>query len=307
MPKLRPDENDMIVIKSSLSEALAEEPTIEGLVLHFAKSMIAPEGNSLFISKLSEEMRQSAKFRSLLREEEPNVIKEVGMAVAIILEELCPEVKFSIEGREKTIFSEVNKRISKLLEGNNPQIQDLLALRVIILNEDREIANIERCYTCANRLLEHFTLTNPCVDTCLSWDISVKSVSPLRDYRSQVFKKYPQLLIPEASSLNPLFTSMAKNYIFFPNKQGYQSLHMVITYRGVPVELQIRTLNMHHWATVGAANHKNYKSEKTFQEISLEMFDESKILLPKYILDSNNEVITYPGLVNAIPFFRYSH
>ena len=302
-----PSANDLSIVRISLTNALVEETCIQDAVLNFAIGLTNQETpNSPFISRLSSEMRQSAKFRTALRTENPNVLEEIGIAISIILEELFPDIKFSIAGREKTFFSEVNKRISKMLEGKSPQIQDLLALRVIILNQDNEKENITRCYQVFNAILAHFSLYNPIIDTGLSWDISVKEVLPLKDNRASIAKKFPSLYLPDSSGLDFTFKNMVKDYIFYPNLDGYQGLHLVLTYKGIPMEIQIRTVNMHHWAEHGPAKHSDYKKKKLFQDISLEMFDEASISCPKYEL-YGDELITYPGLVNAIPFFRYSN
>ena len=299
--------NDLKIVNTSIKEALYEEKLIEAITLHFAIALTSNgKPNSTFISKLSSEMRQSAKFRHLLRNDNPNVMEEIGGAIAFILQELFPHIKLSIEGREKTVFSDINKRISKMLEGKSPQIQDLLALRVIILNEDDEKNNIVRCYEVLNALLAHFSLYDLTVQTNLSWDISVKEVSPLKDYRASVALKFPNLYIPESSGVDPNFKKQVKDYIFLPNSVGYQGLHLILIYRGIPIEIQIRTVNMHHWAEHGPAKHADYKKKKLFQGISLEIFDENLIACPKYEL-RGTELITYPGLVNAIPFFRYSN
>lgn len=51
-----------------------------------------------------------------------------------------------------------------------------------------------------------------------------------------------------------------KDYIAFPKPNGYRSIHTtVITRRGVTVELQIRTDEMHLDAQYGVASHFNYK------------------------------------------------
>ena len=305
-----PSEHDLDIIRASLTEALYSETTLPECILHFATSMIGTEWpNSLFISKFSTEMRQSAKIRTHLRDSlkdtiNDNVIDELGIATAHIIEKLCPNVKFSIEAREKTLFSEINKRVCKLQEKGTAQIQDLLAMRVIILNDDLETRNIDRCYDVGNRLLEHYSLAHPTVDTGLSWDISVKDTQPLKDNRSAVIKKNPGLLVPEKSGLYPIFESMAKDYIFYPQSNGYQSLQFIVIYKGIPLEIQIRSVIMHHWATLGGANHGAYKSKKTFQGIGLDMFDEDLIKLPKYMIDGD-DLVTYPGLVNAIQWFWY--
>lgn len=58
---------------------------------------------------------------------------------------------------------------------------------------------------------------------------------------------------------NPILTSRIKDYIAIPKENGYQSIHLTILYDGYPVEIQIRTLRMHHHAQFGGAAHINYK------------------------------------------------
>ena len=58
---------------------------------------------------------------------------------------------------------------------------------------------------------------------------------------------------------SPSMPNKIKDYIAIPKENGYQSIHITTFHEGSPIEIQIRTLEMHRFAEYGRANHLNYK------------------------------------------------
>lgn len=57
----------------------------------------------------------------------------------------------------------------------------------------------------------------------------------------------------------PIMTSKVKDYIAVPKENGYQSIHLTIFHDGNPIEIQIRSREMHYHAQFGNCCHVNYK------------------------------------------------
>ncbi len=91
-----------------------------------------------------------------------------------------------------------------------------------------------------------------------------------------------------------------KDYISTPKANMYQSLHTtVISHRGIPFEVQIRTWDMHHTAEYGIAAHWKYKagvSDKGGKSQSLE----ERLTWIRKMLETQSEALDSTDLVSSI-------
>ena len=96
-----------------------------------------------------------------------------------------------------------------------------------------------------------------------------------------------------------------KDYVAMPKSNGYQSLHTtVITHTGEPIEIQIRTHEMHRFAEYGIAAHWTYKeggspSGQTAQAKGGAKFDERFGWL-RLLMEWQKEVLDAEQFVDAV-------
>lgn len=73
-------------------------------------------------------------------------------------------------------------------------------------------------------------------------------------------------LIGRLHSIVEPYKNRFKDYITHPKANGYQSIHSTVLFEGFPVEIQIRTEEMHHYAEYGIAAHWLYKEKRNKQD-----------------------------------------
>lgn len=82
-----------------------------------------------------------------------------------------------------------------------------------------------------------------------------------------------------------------KDYIAMPKANGYQSLHTTVMCKDKPLEIQIRTHQMHDMAEHGIASHWLYKkgtNKDYVEEDKLEIFNKLQALKDSLLTDGNN-------------------
>ncbi|MBQ9742802.1 MAG: bifunctional (p)ppGpp synthetase/guanosine-3',5'-bis(diphosphate) 3'-pyrophosphohydrolase [Ruminococcus sp.] len=88
-----------------------------------------------------------------------------------------------------------------------------------------------------------------------------------------------------------------KDYISTPKPNMYQSLHTtVISHRGIPFEVQIRTWDMHHTAEYGIAAHWKYKAGVGGKRDSLE----ENLSWVRKMLETQKEAVDGTEIVSTI-------
>ncbi|MCR4823297.1 MAG: RelA/SpoT family protein [Treponema sp.] len=121
-----------------------------------------------------------------------------------------------------------------------------------------------------------------------------------------------------------------KDYIAMPKSNGYQSLHTTVVCEGKPLEIQIRTRDMHNMAEHGVASHWLYKKGMNHDKVdvnSLGIFNQLQNLKNEdlsnenffaelkgellgdeiYVFTPKGDVVQLPQGSNAIDFAYHVH
>ena len=179
----------------------------------------------------------------------------------------------------------------------NPIIKDLLAVRIIILNETN-LTTLKKCYQIFFKIISSLTQLN---NRYLDFPLIVSEPDKLITNSAFKQEEFPDILVPEIKFPDN-FERVVKDYMKYPKQNGYQSLHCSFEipslspkYAGLNMEIQLRTLQQHEWAEYMNASHSKYKRARSEKMDKIFYFDPKKVHMAGY-----SELSDFCGLCKPI-------
>jgi len=195
------------------------------------------------------------------------------------------------EGAFKINEPELQAKIQKDVDNRFHKRQPIVERLKVLVNNCMKELNIDgkvygrkkHIYSIYKKLKEHSSLDN-------IYDlIAVRAI----------VKTVPECyaLVGRLHSIVEPYKNRFKDYITTPKPNGYQSLHTTVLFEGFPVEIQIRTEDMHHYAEYGVAAHWMYKEKRNKQDsldISLawlrEMMEDENVSIDELAQSLNQDI-----------------
>jgi RelA/SpoT family (p)ppGpp synthetase len=173
-------------------------------------------------------------------------------------------------------FAELTRLLAENREKRNAFIEDVLAILRAKLDEEGIEASVK------GRSKHIFSIYKKMQRKQVSFD-QIYDVSAVRVVTGRVQDCYAVLGLVHATWV-PI-PSEFDDYIAKPKDNGYQSLHTaVIGPKGRPVEVQIRTHEMHELSEFGVAAHWAYKESRKSSDIA-----KDKFMLLRQLMDWESE------------------
>lgn len=206
-------------------------------------------------------------------------------------------ISLIIKYRQKD-FIRLNDKIRITLSNGCPldRVRDLLGFRIILTTPNKDSEDtIKLCYDVLNQVINFFISERHCIPL----------EAEKRSNGNTKFnpKEHPKIIVPKTNLVTPGFEGNVKDYVMYPKKNGYQSLHVVIQKpNGLTFEVQVRTFAMDIIAEKGNASHLSY--EKNRQQESDISLDYSKIYIPGFVYLPDGSVYDVIGLTKSIDPFN---
>ena len=194
-----------------------------------------------------------------------DVLNSFYKELAVFASELEREfkTKIAVEKRQKSIVEMLRKLIRYVLNNDSPyKIHDVFGFRFIVGTEDVDNDfTIKRIYRICNKTLDWLVMDKLC--------IPILTEAPENDELDIVALQNEGIFVPKKSLISPYSQKYFKDYFKMPKSTLYQASHLVVEIptkqvpRGVPMEIQFRTLCSHTRAeSPGPTDHGLHKDGK---------------------------------------------
>jgi GTP pyrophosphokinase len=160
------------------------------------------------------------------------------------LEDLC------LRFLEPGIYQELKARIAKKKEERERDVKKIVAAVKKVIDENNMPAAV------VGRAKNFYGIYKKMLSKKIPFE-EVRDLSAIRVITTSAENCYKALNIIH-SKWTPILNRF-DDYIANPKPNMYESLHTEVLFEGKPVEVQIRTLEMHHIAEEGIAAHWRYK------------------------------------------------
>ncbi len=247
----------VLSIVEGVTKKIALKSASEGRAENIRKILLATiKDIRVILVKLADRLHNMRTLKYLQPEQQREIAKEtlevyvpiaykLGMyRMKSELEDLC------LRFLEPGIYQELKNRIAKKKEEREKEVKKTVTAVKKALDEN----NIQ----CAviGRAKSFYSIYKKMLNKKLPFE-EIRDLSAVRVITTTADNCYKIL-----NALHTKWTPILKqfdDYIANPKPNMYQSLHTEILFEGKPVEVQIRTLEMHHIAEEGIAAHWRYK------------------------------------------------
>lgn len=271
------------LIFPDLKDRAEKSRTIEELWTGYIADLRAMQDRDIRYGLYANKLMECFEIR-----QKESLINEEICSIRIFLEDWAKMhgVDFEFQKRIKD-FVGLNEKIRLYLSKGRmvDEILDLIGFRIIIKTPLPEEQNIAFCYELMNEFIKYVILG--------------KGYLPMRAEPLLDLGSYPEgIKIPSETRLEPTFSPWVKDYIRYPKKNGYQSLHIAFKnpHNGWIFETQIRTASMNERAERGPATHNIHKKNR-YLGYQIEI-DPGKLKLKGFIY-KNGKIIDKIGLMKS--------
>lgn len=246
----------------------APAETIRKMLVAMAKDI------RVLLIKLSDRLHNARTWRYVSKESAARKAKETLEIYAPLAHRMgLNAIKWELEDLAfKTLYPQIYQEIDKLIQEAAPRREEQLSAIIQTIEGDLRDAKIKGTVT--GRPKHHYSIYQKMIVRGRDFN-DIYDLVAVRVLVESVRDCYAVLGLMH-SRWSPMLGRF-KDYIAMPKYNLYQSLHTtVIGPKGKPVEIQIRTYEMHHRAEFGIAAHWKYKENPNAK--SLKKSEGGKVL-----------------------------